>query len=428
MWSIIYSLWQIFSFPASLFLAMAIIAYKFPKRKGFLFSIPVSLILAAVIGEWINQYFLDFARYSILMAIARSTSCVFLFLVCWLTTLLSWKCNVWEGLFCSTAAYCMEHLSQKVYAVIATCIPEKYTYVSPGLWLLITLAFYIWIIYIFIYRQYELRIMTDNIKQLMVSAVVLLTTILLSVIGGFYAEQYGSVVMQNCIDLFSCVTASLALFIQFMLISNKNMEYERTILEQLLHENESQFQLQKNAIDVINVKCHDLKHQIRNSMENGEIHDIEKAINEYDFVLHTGNKAIDTVLTMKTLQCEKLEILFTCMGDYKSLAFMKDADIYALLGNILDNAIEAVKDLEDPELKVIRFTVERSNAFVVIQCENYYKGTVTFIGGLPESRKEDHNFHGFGTQSIRMITDKYGGDCKFKTTDQVFEVSLIFPL
>ena len=57
----------------------------------------------------------------------------------------------------------------------------------------------------------------------------------------------------------------------------------------------------------------------------------------------------------KKLFCEKYDIKFTYLVDGKRFDFMDDADIYAMLGNMLENAIESVQKEPDPEKRIITF-------------------------------------------------------------------------
>lgn len=63
---------------------------------------------------------------------------------------------------------------------------------------------------------------------------------------------------------------------------------------------------------------------------------------------------------------------------------------------------------------------------LLVQEENYFNGTLTFMDGLPVTTKEDTNSHGFGMRSLRMIVKKYGGELTTSVTDDIFHLSIIF--
>ena len=115
------------------------------------------------------------------------------------------------------------------------------------------------------------------------------------------------------------------------------------------------------------------------------------------------------------------------MADGKSLDFMKDADIYVLFGNALDNAIEAVTNLA-ADKKVIGVSLKRVNGFLAVNIHNYYEKDIVISDGLIQTTKDDRLRHGYGMSSMRAICDKYGGDMVVKTEDKVFTLNILFPL
>ena len=73
----------------------------------------------------------------------------------------------------------------------------------------------------------------------------------------------------------------------------------------------------------------------------------------YDNIYQTGNDALDLVLTEKSLLCDEYNIKLSSMIDGAALDFMNTTDVYALFGNLLDNAIESVMKEPDEEKRII---------------------------------------------------------------------------
>ena len=128
------------------------------------------------------------------------------------------------------------------------------------------------------------------------------------------------------------------------------------------------------------------------------------------------------------MACAANHITFTCVADGRRMGFMEEADIYALFGNILDNAMEAAGELAQEEKRIISLTVRNERDFLIIEEENYYKGELAFENGLPQTQKADRTSHGFGMRSIRLLAEEYGGDLKIRTQDGIYTISLLFPL
>ena len=202
-------------------------------------------------------------------------------------------------------------------------------------------------------------------------------------------------------------------------------------LNELWAQQQKQYQLSKETIDSINIKCHDLKHQIRKitkgaALDKETAEEIENVISIYDSTVKTGNEALDVILTEKSLQCNENNIRITCIADGKALSFMKDADIYTLFGNAIDNAVEAVEKLEDHEKRLIGLKVKSDDNYIVIHIYNYFSGNIELSDGKLQTSKHDKENHGFGIRSMTKIVEKYGGNFKIFTEDDVFHLSITF--
>ena len=140
-------------------------------------------------------------------------------------------------------------------------------------------------------------------------------------------------------------------------------------------------------------------------------------------------EVLDTILTEKSLYCEGHGITLGCIVDGASLSFMPAADLYSLFGNALENAIEAVERLDDPERRSVGLTVKRAGDMVSVHVENYFDGKVEFGSeGLPLSRKGDSLNHGYGVRSMRMIVEAAGGSFTTRATGDVFHLDVLLPV
>ena len=143
----------------------------------------------------------------------------------------------------------------------------------------------------------------------------------------------------------------------------------------------------------------------------------------------TGNTALDVVLNSQSLICENKGIEFTCMADGAGLSFMSDSDVYSLFSNILDNAVEAVMQVGEPEKRAVALTVLVRDGNLYIHEENYCNDKeVKFVNGLPRTTKNDAVYHGFGVKSIIATVKSYSGDCKINVDDGIFSVDITIPV
>lgn len=231
---------------------------------------------------------------------------------------------------------------------------------------------------------------------------------------------------------FYCVTV---FYLQSVLFQKSAMRQELMALNLLWQQSRAQYGLSKENIDLINRKCHDLKHQMAalKTMTGGAareqyVSELENSIQIYDSIVKTGNEALDTILTEKSLYCEANQILINCVADGSRLDFIHPVDLYAIFGNALSNAIECVEQIDDPARRVIDVLVYVKRQLLSITITNPLAGELTFEGGLPITTKERNGYHGFGLKSIRHTAEKYGGFVTVEGKDGSFSLRVLFPL
>ncbi|MCD7918668.1 MAG: ATP-binding protein [Clostridiales bacterium] len=209
------------------------------------------------------------------------------------------------------------------------------------------------------------------------------------------------------------------------------LEGERRLRRQM----EEQYELSRENISIINQKCHDLKHQVSalrlvktSDEREAGLRELEGAVLIYDAIAKTGNEVLDTVLTEKSLLCEKNGISWTCMADGGLLDFMQPVDLYTLFGNALDNAIESSQAVDETEQRTVAVEVRNRHGAAFIQIENYYAQPVRLQDGLPLTTKPDAENHGYGLKSIRSITERYGGVMDIAAEDNIFRLNILIPI
>ena len=258
----------------------------------------------------------------------------------------------------------------------------------------------------------------------------LLASVLINAVMSEYrADSRPLYEMLRCCLVFMCISV-LALHHDIVLFSQNRAEIE--VMDQVLAENRRQYETMKANIDLVNLRCHDLRHQLdklQSRLTESEISALREAIDLYDSNVKTGNEVLDVVLYSTMLKCMDNGISFTSMADGECLSFMRTRHIYALFSNALDNAVEAVMRVSNPEKRVISLHVRRLSGAVEIAVMNYYEGEIKFKNDLPQTRKPDGRRHGFGTSSMQYIVSQYGGTMKISAKDSVYllEIRLNIP-
>ena len=247
-----------------------------------------------------------------------------------------------------------------------------------------------------------------------------------------YAKVDPGAALFNIVLQFYCITL---LYLQSALFKKSSMRKELETIQLLWHQQKGQYQLSKETIELINHKCHDLKHQvqaIRAVKDEKEretyLEKIEKSVQIYSAIVRTGNEILDTILTEKSLICENSGIHINCVADGSLLAFMNPVDLYTLFGNALDNAIEAVRKLESKEKRVIDIMLYERQSFLMLQIVNPMCGEVKFEDGLPLTTKAKNGYHGYGMKSMLHTIQKYEGHLTTEVKNGCFYFIVMLPL
>lgn len=230
------------------------------------------------------------------------------------------------------------------------------------------------------------------------------------------------------------IYCAATLFFQNEMFRKGDAQKELALVNRMWYEQKAQYELSKENIALINQKCHDLKHQIAGmrtlvSPENHEkyLAEIEKAIRIYDSGIKTGNDVLDTLLTDKSLLCGDKQIAINCVADGHNLGFMDPVDLYTVLSNAIDNAIEEVQKFDQAEKRQIDILIYTERNVLIIQISNPLKERLRFQDGLPQTTKGSSDYHGYGLKSVSHTIEKYGGRVRIRTENERFDLKLIIP-
>lgn len=345
------------------------------------------------------------------------------------------QCSFKAVLFCGMASYsvqCVAFYSSSIF---------RYLFLESKIGLPYWCA-YFWIILVVLGLFYFVfvRRLQDNLSNLKSGKLLLSLALALFAINVFSQRWQHSYVPAGNYDVveiygtvFLLIISILLLVVQFGFFEETSLREDKLVLDNALRSAKKQYELSKENIDVINRKCHDMRHQInalRTISDEGQrqalFRETEQAIEIYSEIAKTGNRALDVVLTEKGFLCQQREIDFTYMLSGGDFSFMDTADIYSLFGNALDNAIEAVSHCAEKEKRFISIRESRRDGFINLTFENYCDRTLKFENGLPVTTKEDTVYHGFGTKSIRYIAEKYGGSAHMCQEENRFVLRLYF--
>jgi hypothetical protein len=433
--------WYRLIFMGWLLLGEGLFLFRLEKKPHFLWRLAASL-LAAFLFSLAFPIPTGNAFYSMFM----------FFMMFLLTLLLIVFCfkSDWKTLFFSAiCGYTTEHIAYETYQCTTSLAGASQYYTSAlysatemslftgpadeALYFVSYIVIY-WFIFIICANRIKGAegLAIHNSMALSLGSLFVFIDIVLSSVVSYYSSIHYDAYYIGIIAFFNilcCVTALLFLFEMFYKDSlRKNLE----IITELRKEEKNQYALSKETVDLINIKCHDLKYQIRQIGKEKKINpetieSLSSVIDIYDSAIKTGNQALDVVLSQKSLFCSQNGIKFACIADGSQLNFISEEDIYSLFGNIIDNAIEAVKGL-DKDKRIITLRIKSLGNMISVNEHNPFQGTIRYDGNWPVTSKSDSRYHGFGLKSIRMVCDKYRANLSISSENNTFNISILFLL
>lgn len=342
-----------------------------------------------------------------------------------------------EILFAGVCGYATQHMA---FALIMM-LQQLSGITLPVVWdfLFVRLLPYVAIsltIYLGVVRRYEGKgeLKSRDMRMVLLALGIIFTVVIISVLVDHPMFRENSGLLQNVFcKIYAIVCSLLAIFIAYYMSRQNRILHENEMMESLLHNMGEQQKMSRETINIINIKCHDLKYRISRipriedaGDQKEYIEGVKGALAIYDNIYQTGNDALDLVLTEKSLLCNEYNIKLSCMVDGSVLDFLSATDVYALFGNLLDNAIESVMKEADEEKRIISISVSRRNQGSHIHMENYCVEQIAFEDGLPLTTKPDTAYHGFGVRSIKYIARKYKGTLLMRAENNRFLVDILF--
>ena len=213
-------------------------------------------------------------------------------------------------------------------------------------------------------------------------------------------------------------------------------------LKSALHAQEKEYyftqcQLMQESEENIKTIRHDMKLHLATAMDftaNGKapeatqylkklLGDVEKK----EIYSNTNNTAFDSIINYKLNDAKQENIKLEIRILVPPALNIEVADIVTVLGNLLDNALDAVAKVED---KIIKLDIEYSKESLFIQVDNTFDGEVKFAkgkDGVSEAiaTRKNSNSHGYGLKNIRKAIEKYNGHVDISYGDNVFSVGVL---
>lgn len=340
--------------------------------------------------------------------------------------------SVKNAVFVSAFGYTLQHMTFLIYYLCRYYFQtERNPIVDTTLFLFLFAGVYL-AEFLLLRERRDYAVNIENSRMIVQSCIFLFCAVVLSVLSYNYIVSNEAlrgtpaVFVVSVFGIVMCINIIIGLLDSFQ---TRKVKQELAMTRQMWQEDVRQYELTKQTVDVLNFRYHDLKNQMALLVRDKEVaQEIRQCLDSYSDSVRTGNESMDVVLTEKSILCRKYDIDLTCMADAECLTQMSPVDVYSVLGNLIDNAVEYLREIPDREKRLISLNIGREGAMDVIQIDNFLLHKPEEDRGFPVTTKGDKENHGFGLRSVQYMVKKYDGIMRISTDDQLFSVTIVLPL
>ena len=274
----------------------------------------------------------------------------------------------------------------------------------------------------------DVRQKTENIRILSLVLVPLCSIgMLCAIIYTGSSTRTGIVIISLGLILVNFFT----IYLYNILSDNLFHQYENKVLRQKINGYANQLDVMLQEEEKVKALRHDMKHhmnELKILAAKGENRAIEEYIDEMqEFITHpneivsSGNFEIDSVMNYMLYKAKKEQCKVNVNVQLPK-SMRHSFDINVILGNLLENSIEAARKTEDKRLNI---NIELHQGFLRIEIENNYDGKLEKSHQRMLTTKMGKEHHGIGLENVRKIVHKYNGSMKVCPDGNLFRVIIL---
>ena len=246
------------------------------------------------------------------------------------------------------------------------------------------------------------------------------------------SEQTALPIEDNILDTWTILAVVL---MAFVLVFNMNRQYE--VEKELAKLKSEQVELLErdyttlNNAYALNAKLfHDFHNHIgvlRQLLSHSRTEEAVRYLDELQMpvkgmadTVWTGDETVDYLINSKSVSAKENGIQYDVQVEFPRHINLRSADLCAILGNLLDNALEAAKQVPDGQQRFIRLVIRRINQMIVIKVENSFLTAPVEQDGRLKTSKEGNGLHGWGLKSAQTAAEKYDGTLQTSYDGNIF--------
>ena len=233
------------------------------------------------------------------------------------------------------------------------------------------------------------------------------------------------------LPFFLCVAFLLFCFAYYKEYEQKaDAENKEQLIRLAVEQQRREVEAVKRSENELRILRHDMRMLLGNlsvCIENNDRETAREMISAYTSYIegtkvdyYCANAIVNYILTDFANKCKEKQVAFTCVAGVEELA-VDEILFSSILSNALDNALNAQEEMAEDRRRV-ELMLKLVNGKLLLSVKNPTATVPVFVDGLPLSARKGH---GYGTRSIRYMTERLGGHCQFSVQDGLFILRVV---
>lgn len=332
-----------------------------------------------------------------------------------------YEVSLWASLATAVAAYTMQNLASGAEGLFELLASAGIAGQPVGLQLrilasiLATALVYLPCWHLFIRKLDGNPLDSENRGLVLLMLLVVTSVIGFDILNKNQSALVISLASQIAYRLLHGIFCMTLLYVEYEMLYQKRLELERTAERRIARIREQQLEMGQAELEAVNARVHSIRHDVARQLASADtqslrlLHDVMKSIEVFDAVFHTGNDALDTVLTQQALLASQKGVHIGCIAEGSALSSLADADVYAPMSSLLGPAVDAASQTGTAHPS-ISFTIRKRQMLAVVHLESMAPLTT-------ESP----------SASAQAIVSRYGGTLAEAAEDGQHELTILLP-
>lgn len=408
---------------AQIAVAMWMFAMRLPKRDGFGVRVAVlvaGIVIACFVGVYVsslipsgdNAYAFLYTEMPLFAGILLVSIPLLLFL---------YDTTIWCAMFCCCAGYATQNFWNGAKSLLEMIGHQT------GLWAVYN-VFIEWavnigvtvLIYWIVWRLWASKVNARGLASIRADRSMLVSMIAVFFFNILFPNVLKVLVVLGTEALAMRLTGYIytvgclvVIYLLYEMVYNRHLQLEETTNARAQAERERQLEASRISVEAINRRMHDIRHQVLRMLDDADadldrelLADVAREVRVYATRVNTGNETVDLIVNEKRLACEEHGVELSVIADGRALAHLSPADLYALLGGMLEGARQGLASAGEGTARRIGLNVHTEMGMVSIHVEAPCVDEKIAHGAawLRDTRNIAERYDGTLTASVRCDT------------------------